>query len=175
MLIFLIGMPGSGKTTLAKALGLRLNEPVWDTDDMIENNEGKNIPQLFAERGEFYFRMLEHQLIADWPHTQGIVATGGGLPCFENNISLLKNLGTTIYIEVDTETLMERLYLSSHRPLVTQTSFHDTQLYVHHTLSQRSGYYEQAHITISGQKNIQDTVEEIIKEINLYKKTHTPS
>jgi shikimate kinase len=172
MLIFLIGMPGSGKSTTAKALGVWLNQPVWDTDDMIEKSEGKSISKLFSEEGESHFRLLEHQLITEWPHSGGIVATGGGLPCFKDNMTLLKKMGLTVYIKADPETLTKRLTESSKRPLVTQASFQEIYHYVAQTISERSYYYEQAHIIITGEKNIQDTVETIILEISEYKRVN---
>ena len=170
MLIFLIGMPASGKTTITRALGQQMNLPVYDTDDIIEKQEDKTIAHIFESCGEEYFRILENQLIREWPHEKGIVSTGGGMPCFQDNMAMLKKKGTTVYLETDAEVLTRRLMFSTHRPLLKDTSFSDIQRFVRQTLAERNFYYKQADIMIPQQDTINETVEKIAEIVSTWQR-----
>ena len=84
MLIFLVGMMGSGKTTVGQMLANELSLPFFDTDEILTSIEDRSIPEIFSQNGEEYFRSLEKELIDNWKISDGIVATGGGLPCFND-------------------------------------------------------------------------------------------
>lgn len=118
--IILIGFMGSGKTTVGFKLSYRLRTPVEDTDKLIERREGKTINQIFAEKGEAYFRQRETELleeIKDRTYTR-IVSVGGGTPVNPVNRQLLKQCGTVIYLRAKPETIYERVKGDTARPLL---------------------------------------------------------
>jgi shikimate kinase len=100
MNIFLIGMMGSGKSTVGRNLARQLSYSFIDTDSLIEKNQSLNIPEIFAKYGEDRFRELEKEtlnFILESDHQ--VIATGGGLPCYHNNIILMKENGICIYFQ----------------------------------------------------------------------------
>lgn len=116
--IFLIGMMGSGKSTVGGALAQQLNLPFLDIDAVIEQSEGRVVSRIFSEYGEPYFRRLEQQVLEDLPNRPQIVACGGGLPCFEDNLSRLKQNGLVVYLEVPPSVLYARIEKEINRPLL---------------------------------------------------------
>lgn len=118
--IILIGFMGSGKTTIGLKLSYRLCTPVEDTDKLIERREGKTINQIFAEKGEAYFRKLETALLEEIQdrHYVRILSVGGGTPVNPVNRQLLKNCGTVIYLRAKPETIYERVKGDTARPLL---------------------------------------------------------
>ena len=121
----LIGMPGSGKSTLSAALRQRTGRPAADTDALIRDRAGKSIPEIFREDGEDVFRDLESAVIAEVSARGGqIIATGGGAVLRPENVTILKQNGRLILLErpaeqltatpdrplADTQEKMERLW-----------------------------------------------------------------
>src|SRR6188768_135637 len=99
MLIFLIGLPGSGKTTLGKQLAERLGYAFVDTDEEIVKREGRSIPDIFTQDGEDKFRLMEKEVLEELVgKTNTVVSTGGGLPCFHQNMFMIRNKGMAIYL-----------------------------------------------------------------------------
>src|SRR5215217_5818033 len=100
--IFLIGMPGAGKTTVGRKLASTLNRPFLDLDEYMESKEGMPVRELFATRGEEYFRLAEAQALREVVEqaTAGIIATGGGAPCFHGSMAFMNQVGTTIYLKM---------------------------------------------------------------------------
>lgn len=97
--IFLIGMPGCGKSTIGKDVALRLNIPFYDVDEIIENREKQKISQIF-NNGEDYFRKLESEVLLQLSKEPfGIIATGGGAIKIKKNINTIKNCGLIIFID----------------------------------------------------------------------------
>ncbi|MCW5823381.1 MAG: shikimate kinase [Cyanobacteria bacterium TGS_CYA1] len=119
--LILIGMSGSGKTTAGEALARACSCDFFDTDLLIENEIAKKtIEQIFQDHGEYEFRRLEKAALAgilqssvehsnDSTKTKMVVATGGGLPLFEDNFARLASLGTIVYLKCETEILARRL------------------------------------------------------------------
>ena len=142
--IFLVGLPGTGKTTLGKALASQVQAQFIDLDQEIEEKTKQSIRSIFAERGEDFFRQLEYdhlrRIIADVESF--ILATGGGTPCFYDNMEVMNNTGKTIFINTPIEEIKQRLQQDSARPLM-QT----------HTLEslyeKRIRWYKQAQYTIT--------------------------
>lgn len=140
--IILIGYMCSGKTTLGKELATQLGTTFIDTDQLIESSTQTTIQNLFQTRGEHEFRLLEHELLKSLPKENCVIATGGGLPCFNNNMDTLKKVGRTIYLKHAPDVLLDRLNRDhSNRPL-HNSAITLEQLKEH--LLQREVYYNLA-------------------------------
>lgn len=111
-------MMGCGKSTLGPLLAQQFDLPFLDIDALIEQREGRSISQIFSEQGELYFRQLEQQELNELPDVPQIVACGGGLPCFEDNLLRLKLKGLVIYLEAAPEVLYARIQNEVDRPLL---------------------------------------------------------
>ena len=158
--IFLIGMMGSGKSSLAVALATALNVPVYDTDLEIEKLTGYSVSELFSEFGEAYFREQEKALIERLPEQAALIACGGGLPCYGELMATLLERGSVIYLSAPTEVLYERLKGSKDRPLLQDLKSFDL------LLEERKGVYEQANFMIDARKSIKNLLEICLSWIN---------
>lgn len=118
--IILIGFMGCGKTTMGKVLSKELSYRHVDTDKEIEKNEGCSIKDIFKKNGEEYFRRLETETIRTLGSTlsKSIVSTGGGLPLNPVNADILKKMGFVVYLNVNEETVWQRLKNDKTRPLL---------------------------------------------------------
>lgn len=100
MNIVLIGMPGSGKTTVGRGLALALGRDFFETDSLIEEVEGRSIPAIFAEEGEPYFRTIESLVAADVAGvSNAVIATGGGMILREENMAALCRTGHILFLD----------------------------------------------------------------------------
>jgi shikimate kinase len=144
--IFLCGMPGSGKTTIGKRIAVTTQRPFFDLDEMIEADMSMSIAEIFATHGEDFFRSKETEILQQYIFPEkAIVALGGGTPCFNNNMELLKQKGAVIYLKTDIDTLTKRLVkVAAQRPLLKGKDFNQIKNYLTPTLAQRETYYLQA-------------------------------
>jgi len=145
-LIFLVGMPAAGKTYWGNKIALEYKMPFTDLDVFIAEQERASISALFAMYGENGFREREQKylkkIIATFTAT--IVACGGGTPCYSDNIELMKQAGTVIYLQVDVPGLLNNLKKSDEvRPLLNNRG--DMSVYLQDMLDKRKKFYEQAH------------------------------
>ncbi len=145
--LYLIGMMASGKSTLGVELAAQLGFQFFDTDVLIEQVAGCPIPDIFAERGEAYFRDLETQVLAQLSsYTRLVIATGGGIVLRPQNWSYLHH-GLTIWLDVAPELIWQRLSRDpGQRPLL-QTP--DPQLTLRRLMQQRQPFYAQADVRVS--------------------------
>lgn len=126
--VVLVGMMGSGKSTISKHLKSQLDMPIIDSDDEIEKGHNMLIKDIFETYGEPYFRDLEHDYLKSLSVKNHIVSTGGGMILTEQNRNLLKELGLVFYLKGSVETLISRLFTQTEkRPLIDQNSL-KTQL-----------------------------------------------
>ena len=118
--IILTGYMGCGKTTVGRELSLRTGKVLADTDEMIVERENCPVPQIFAEKGEPYFRDLETKLLRDLDagETDMVCSTGGGIVLRRENRELLKKIGFTVWLTASPETISERLASDRERPLL---------------------------------------------------------
>ena len=149
--IILIGMPGSGKTTLGKQLAKELQLPFFDLDILIEKNRRKSIKVIFEEDGQESFRIIESEILTGFltNHDKFVLSSGGGTPCFFDNMSLMLSSGITIFIDVPEETLVDRLHSTNlkERPLLGGEALHEK---IKNTLGKRRVFYERAHYNFEG-------------------------
>ncbi len=144
--IILVGFMGSGKTTLGKQLAQKLNYNFIDTDKTIEELIGVDIPTLFQTKGEEYFRHLEHRLIETIKVKNTVIATGGGMPCFYDNMEQLNQIGITVYLKYSPKELFERLVNDpAQRPLLARKNKEELYRYIEDTLKEREPFYLKAH------------------------------
>jgi shikimate kinase len=146
--IFLVGYMGAGKTTIGKVLSRRMNFSYIDTDHYIERRYRKKVSDIFAAEGEMYFREMEHRILCEISEFENIViSTGGGLPCFNGNMEIMNNTGTTIYIDISVEELAARLRASKTvRPVLQNRSGNELIDFIRENLDKRRPFYEQAGI-----------------------------
>lgn len=118
--IILIGFMGSGKTTVGKELAKTLSFNFYDSDALIEKKTGQSVKEIFAVRGETYFRGLETDLIKELTGqiSNTVLSVGGGLPIQTGNAELLRMLGTVVYLSANRESIKKRLAGDSTRPLL---------------------------------------------------------
>ena len=111
MKIFLIGLPGSGKTTIGKLIADELAIPFIDLDDEIEATSAKSIREIFSNDGESVFRQLEADALQNTilNNVSFLLATGGGAPCFHNGITIMNQIGITIFLNPSLEIIADRL------------------------------------------------------------------
>ncbi len=119
MIVYLVGMPGSGKSTVGGELAARLGVPFVDLDTEIEREQGITVSEIFAQRGEARFRALEAQaLLKESLHDPSVVACGGGVVLEPANRITLRNTGTVVFLDVQLEALKARVQPAEDRPLI---------------------------------------------------------
>lgn len=144
--IYLLGFMGCGKSYMGKGLAEKLGWDFLDMDDYLEANEGMTISQIFAEGGETLFRQLERNYLhATYDFTKTIIATGGGAPCFFDNVDWMNENGQTIYLKTPVSILVNRLEKeTAHRPLLAGKTTNALHQFITKKLAERSLFYEQA-------------------------------
>lgn len=144
--IFIVGYMGVGKTTVGKKLAKALGLSFIDLDAHIQSTYRKTIAQLFNEKGETEFRKLERNALLELANFENVVvSTGGGAPCFFDNMDLMNKAGTTIYIQAEPDELASRLKASKTvRPLISDKSPDELLAFITQHLAQRECYYKKA-------------------------------
>lgn len=151
--VFITGYMGSGKSTTGRKLARAIGYFHFDLDEEIEKLLGKTVSAVFAEDGEDAFRKFEHSALVSLTHRKNVViSTGGGTPCFFDNMKLMKESGITIYLKMSPESLSKRL-LSARvkRPLLENIAPEDLPGYIRSHLMRREDFYNQALITVKGE------------------------
>jgi len=164
MLIYLIGYMGSGKTTVGKKLAARLCYSFLDLDKKIENKYKITIPNLFTKYDEETFRKLEQETLHDTINlTNTVISTGGGTPCFYDNMELINKNGLSVYLKMHPKSLYERLIKSKKkRPLLANKSPEEIMEYIGKQVSERESFYLQSNLVIKGESmDISKLVESI--------------
>lgn len=146
MVIILVGFMGCGKTTLGRKLARQLNYAFVDADEAIEERYQISVKDIFARFGEAHFRKLERELILSLKGRDNlVVSTGGGMPCFGDNMQLLNEAGTTFYLQRSVAELANRLiHAKKPRPLILGKSHEELVDFIGELLPQREVFYLQA-------------------------------
>ncbi|MBS3769453.1 MAG: shikimate kinase [Bacteroidales bacterium] len=164
MRIFLIGFMGSGKTTAGKQLASRLSYRYFDLDEFIEQQEQDSIRKIFEKKGEPYFRKKESKYLRDISHYEDcVISTGGGAPCFFDNMDYMNNTGITVYLKMKPEQLVSRLKDGrEERPLIKNKDDQELLQFIRDKLSERETYYSKAHMIVDGfNLNINELLDKI--------------
>ena len=161
---------GSGKTSLGKKLAKKLAANFMDLDTYIENKEGKSISQLFHEFGERKFRDIELQRLTEVLKIENVIlATGGGTPCYFNNINLINSSGTAFYLFLKPEQLFKRLLINkTERPLIKDLNEAGLMAFIKKSLLTREPFYLKATYKVQANNSSMalNAIMEILKNSN---------
>ena len=144
--IFLTGYMGAGKTTLGKAFARKLNLPFVDLDWYMEERFHKTVGELFVERGEAGFRELENNMLHEVGAFEDVViSTGGGAPCFFDNMDFMNRNGKTVFLNVHPDVLFRRLRVAKQqRPILQGKQDDELKEFIIRALEKRTPFYSQA-------------------------------
>ncbi|MFQ5828288.1 MAG: shikimate kinase [Candidatus Methylomirabilia bacterium] len=169
--VILVGFMGAGKSTVGRLLARRLGRCFVETDDMITAQEGCSIPEIFATKGEAYFREREAELLNLLELKGGnVIATGGGFPCYPGRMETLKALGTVIWLAGDFEALYGRAERAGTRPMLDgKTKAEARALY-----RERLPSYRRTHLTVdAGQLGVDQVVARILALLSRRERSST--
>ncbi len=172
MRVFLIGYMLSGKSTVGKKLAKRLNYDFVDTDKWIENKYRLSVGGIFAKYGEEVFRSFEEEALQELIAKDNIViSTGGGLPCFGDNMERIKANGFSIYLNINPRSIIGRHKTSHHkRPLLEGKDDMELLQFVTTNLAERERFYRQADLIVRAESaDINNIVSEVMSHTSLRK------
>lgn len=169
--IFLIGYMGCGKSSLGRKLAKVANMEFMDMDSIIEQREGALISDIFYYQGEEYFREAERRALesVDLRGDDVIVATGGGLPTWSDNMAWMREHGVVVYLRRSAEQILSRLsdYGREKRPMFRGKSDEELLEFMREQMAEREKYYAQADITVECTTlSDDDVVERVVNELN---------
>ncbi len=144
--VILIGYMGAGKTTIGKQLAKELGVTFYDLDWYIETRMRKKVPEIFAERGEEGFRIIERNMLHEVAEFENVVIScGGGTPCFFDNMEYLNQQGTVVYLKCTPDVLFKHLKMGKGvRPLLVGKNDEELLAFITEQLAKREEYYLQA-------------------------------
>ncbi len=153
MLIFLIGYMGCGKSTIGRKLSKELSLPLYDTDKVIVEREGRAVVDIFAQDGEAAFRAMERELLVELIERDeaAIIATGGGLPMQGDNMELINGAGVSIFLSRGVDNIISRMSKKGRekRPKIRGLNDKELKAYMESELSTRLPFYSRATVTLS--------------------------
>ena len=152
MKIFLIGFMGSGKSTIGKKLARHLNIEFYDIDNLLEQQTGLKVADYFARYGEQSFRETERDILQkSWYPDNCVIATGGGAPCYFDNMDWMNRTGKVVYLSLTAKALAKRLeHSATERPLIKDLKGDDLVDFISQKLAERESWYNKAGFIISG-------------------------
>jgi len=149
MNILLIGFMGCGKTSLGKKLAKKMDLKFIDLDKIIEQNEQLSVDEIFNNKGEDYFRQLETNWLSSFEGENYVVSLGGGTSCFNENMGIINSLGTSVYLQMNSGLLTDRLFHSKQkRPLIEKFKNDKPRLILEigKLLKSREVFYKKANV-----------------------------
>lgn len=164
--VYLIGFMGAGKTSVGKRLARKMRWSFVDTDNIIEKELGITVQDVFDKLGEEWFREYEQKVLIKTTSFQNtIIATGGGTPCFYNNMDTIINNGLCIYLRMPPKEIVLRISQSQKkRPLIDNLTGIELEKFVEKTLAERETIYSKAHLIADAlNPNLIHTLEQQIK------------
>nr|WP_067056054.1 shikimate kinase [Mucilaginibacter sp. L294] len=165
-LIFLVGFMGCGKTSWGRKLAVGLGYEFIDLDHTLEAKAGATVAEYFASHGEEAFRKLESEILKTTDYSENtVVSTGGGLPCFFDNMDWINSHGQSLYIQLSPKALASRLEnAKTPRPVLQGKTGDKLVEFIEYKLAEREGFYLKAKHTISG---IDMSVEKLVEVLKL--------
>jgi len=165
--VYLIGFMGSGKTTWGKKLAKALDVPFIDLDHELVEKIGMSIPAYFSLHGEAQFRLLEQETLHASQNREGIISTGGGTPCYFDNMDWLLDNGTVLYLKHSPKSLWNRLSNSDihKRPALMGLQGDDLLHFIEEKLEEREPFYNRAHIQVD---QINTSLEDLVALVQNY-------
>lgn len=157
--IFLIGMPGAGKTRAGKALSRELGYTFVDLDHVIEERSKMPITKIFEQKGEERFREIERDALRSSLDSKVVLSTGGGAPCFHDNMKWMNDHGLTVFINPRIELIIDRVKKADHRPLLQS----NPEGKLMELLDRRVEFYTQAQLETKA-----ESADEISRDIKRY-------
>lgn len=167
--LFLIGFMGAGKSSVSQGLGRMLDREVVEMDQRIAQQEGMTIPEIFAQKGEPYFRACETALLESFAQgSPRIISCGGGVPMREENVTAMRRCGTVVLLTARPEVILDRVKDSDERPLLQG---HKDVPYISGLMEQRRPKYEAAaDITVdTSSLTIEEVCREVLRQIQTRK------
>jgi len=166
MKIFLIGFMGSGKTTVGRQLAMQTGFSFVDTDRLVEMENGMSVAEIFAQHGEAKFREMECNILLGLQKREyTVISTGGGMPCHNDNMSLMLASGKVVYLKTSPQELFRRLLRSrKERPLVKGKTENELLQYITEQLSKREPFYSRAEIILDSESF---SMEEFLQILNI--------
>ena len=161
--VYLCGFMGCGKTTVGKILAEKLGADFYDMDEYIVEREKMKIPEIFAEKGEKYFRETETAVIKELAEKKGIIACGGGAMLKRENAEIAAENGIVVYIDVPFEVCYGRISGDNNRPIVMSNTKEELEFIYD---SRIPLYRENSAVTVSGDGTAEEIAGRILKEIN---------
>ncbi len=167
MRVFLIGFMGSGKSYVGQRLAEHLGTNFFDLDQIIEEYAGQDIPSIFQADGEEHFREVERKALHSTSQlAPGIIATGGGTPCFFDNINWMNKRGLTIFLNAPVSVLWERLRKQqAHRPIVRSLNAGELRNKIQLLLHERLPFYQQSHVLYEIKEAQEDVAGQLFRSL----------
>ncbi|WP_164112889.1 MULTISPECIES: shikimate kinase [Sphingobacterium] len=167
--IFIVGFMGSGKTTIGKKLAAATGRQFVDLDHEIVTYIGMSIPEYFNRYGEDKFRDLERTFLKRQQGVHAIISTGGGTPCFYDNMQWITENGIALYLQHTSKSLWSRLSKSdiNKRPVLKGLNGDELLAFIESKLKERSPFYEQSQLIVD---QLHTSVEDIVRLISDYQK-----
>jgi shikimate kinase len=168
--IFLTGYMGSGKSSIGQLLASQLDYNFIDLDKFIEKEYKMTIPEIFSSKGEKEFRAMEHNCLKKVVEKENtVVACGGGTPCYYGNMELMNNNGTTVYLKMSVDTLVNRLlHAKDKRPLILNKTEKELKEFVNRQLEKREDIYHKAQYIVKAKElNVQELAAFVKEQIGV--------
>ena len=167
MKIFLVGLMGSGKSYWTKQLAKKYKTGGYDLDYLVEVREEKTIAEIFAEDGEDYFRKVESTVLKWFAEKKTyVLATGGGAPCFFDNMAWMNKQGITIWLDEPLTAIAARLAPEkAHRPLIAKLSDSELIAFLEKQRADRLPFYSAAQIHLQDGENTSDSFKKVLAKL----------
>ena len=160
---------GVGKSTIGKRLARRLDFAYTDLDERIVTSENQTIKEIFAERGELAFREIERKTLEQISDSKIVISTGGGAPCYFDNMDKMLRSGIVIWLTMKPKMLINRLMTGKYsRPLLADLSENEMLNFIENQLDEREAFYQRAHIHVDVSSMNREKIDKLIGEIEHY-------